>query len=198
MISIFQLQALMRRADVGKWYAPLCAALTKYFVTTPQRQAAFLANAAEESAELTSTEENLNYTSAASLKMTFPTHFDAMGEDDAWGYVKQPERIANRVYASRLGNGPEASGDGWRFRGRGLFQLTGRSEYRAYGREQDPDYVSTVAGATDSAGWFWSGEGLNVLADAGDFRGIVKKINGGYNGWVQRKAYYDVAIGLLK
>lgn len=188
----------MPRAHVEQWYSPLCGAMEKWFVTTPPRQAAFLAQAAHESDELTRTAENLMYTSPMQLRAMFPSHFDALDDDDAWGYIKQPERIANRVYSNRLGNGPESSGDGWRFRGRGIFQLTGRNNYRAYGHEGDPDYVEGVTGAADSAGWYWSGNGLNPLADDGDFKGITKRINGGYNGWVQRKAYYDRALALLK
>lgn len=198
MLTRASLLTIMPRADYEKWIGPLNGAMAKHFVTTPLRVAAFVASVAEESVELTRVVENLMYTSPEQLRAAFPTHFDALDADDAWGYVKQPERIANRVYASRMGNGPEASGDGWRYRGRGLLQLTGRTNYRAYGHEKDPESLAAPDLAADSAGWYWSGEGLNALADAGDFKGVTKHINGGYNGWTQRKAYYERALALLK
>lgn len=198
MLTRGKLQTLMPQCDSAKWLGPLNETMAKHFVTTPLRSAAFLASVAEESAELTRTVENLMYTSPEQLRATFPRDFDRLDDDDAWGYVRQPERIANRVYANQNGNGPEASGDGWRFRGRGLLQLTGRANYTAYGMLREPDLLAEPEYAADSAGWYWSGEGLNALADAGDFKGVTKRINGGYNGWGQRKAYYDKALGLLK
>ena len=204
MISKGELQALMPRADVAKWYDVLCAAMETHFISSPLRQAAFLAQAAHESDELTRVEENLMYTSAEHLRATFPNDFDRLDPDDAWGYIRQPQRIANRVYANQNGNGPEGSGDGWTYRGRGIFQLTGKNNYRAYGLYRSsadilghPERVAEPEYAADSAGWFWSGHGLNAKADERDLKGITKAINGGYVGWVQRKAYYDRAVGLL-
>ncbi len=202
MLTRGALAALMPSADVAAWHDNLLSAMTTYAVNTPLRQAAFLAQVAVESQELTRLSENLMYTHVERLLEVFPSHFS--GEADAAKYVGRPQAIANRVYAGRMGNGDELSGDGWRYRGRGLFQLTGKNEYRAYGLAQramdflaNPDRVAEPRWAADSAGWYWESNSLNVLADARDFKGITKHINGGYEAWAQRKAYYEKALGLL-
>lgn len=200
MISRAKLQTLMRRCDSAKWVDPLESAMAKWGINNPLRAAAFLAQAAVESDELTHLDENLHYKSPERVRAIFKRYFVDLSDADVRGFAESPEMFASRVYANRMGNGPEASGDGWKFRGRGIFQLTGRANYAAYGAQfaASPDLVSTEKYGADSAGWFWSGHGLNAMADSQDFRGITKAINGGYVGWVQRKSYYDIALGLLK
>lgn len=166
-----------------------------YGVDTPQREAAFLAQVGHESGGLTRWVENLNY-SADGLVRVWPNRFTP---ELAGQYARQPERIANKVYANRMGNGDEASGDGFRFRGRGLIQLTGRANYTALaadtGRGLDtlPAWLETPEGATVSALWFWRKNRLNRFADADDFRGLTKAINGGLTGLDDREAQWEAA-----
>lgn len=159
--------------------------LDKYGIDTPKRAAMFLAQAAHESDGFTRFEENLNY-SAQSLRRVFPRYF----QDDATAaaYAHQPEKIANRVYANRMGNGDEASGDGWLHRGGGAIQLTGQINQRlyglaAYGDERfttDPSPLRALPDAVLSAGWFWQKNDLNHYADAGDFDGVCDIVNFGH------------------
>jgi putative chitinase len=178
-----------------KWLAPLQSACDAHQINTPLRAAAFLAEIGVESARLSSVVENLNY-SAEGLLATFPKYF---GESDAQQYARRPPAIANRVYASRYGNGDEASGDGWKYRGRGLIQITFRSNYQlcsvALGVpfEQQPDLLSDPVNAAMSAAWWWDAHGLNALADAGQFQQITRVINGGLNGYSQRLFLYGAA-----
>ena len=148
--------------------------------------------------------ENLNY-SAEALVRTWPTRFTAQ---NAAAYARQPEKIANKVYGGRMGNGPEASGDGWRFRGRGLLQVTGRSNYRETGTglglplESEPEMLEQSEHAAQSAAWWWSKRGLNEMADAGRIRDISSIINIGQpgktpNGAAERQALYDLALKVL-
>ncbi len=177
----------------------LNAAMARFGINTPQRAAAFLAQCAHESGRFLHVEENLNY-SADALQRVWPNRFDA---DHAQLYAHQPQRIANRAYAGRNGNGDEASGDGWRFRGRGFIQLTGRENYRrleiALGEHivDNPDHVATPKYAALSAAWFWSYNGLNALADAGDIVAITKRINGGTLGLDERRKLYAAALAAL-
>src|SRR5229473_1326307 len=178
-----------RRDDLTRYVEPLDEGLARYTINTPQRIAAFLAQVAHESGDFLSTEENLNYSWQA-LRLTWPTRF--LTDQIAQGYHRQPEKIANHVYANRNGNGDEASGDGWRFRGRGLIQVTGRANYLAYSQAIDepalmtgPEQLAFPLHAALSACWFWHENGLNALADVGDeasFNQITYRINGGYNG----------------
>ena len=164
-------------------------------VTDPKRVAAYMAQTFHESACLGATEENLNY-SAEGLLKTFPRYFKTL--DVARCYARQPEKIANRVYASRMGNGPETSGDGWRYRGRGYIQLTGKTNYRLFMRgdwcEKDvvacPDLVSGFYYNQLASLWFWESRGLNHLADLGNMEAITRKINGGSNGTANRNLLY--------
>ena len=178
---------------------PLNDAMDHFQINTPKRQAAFLANVAVESNQCRTTVENLNY-SASRLLVVFPSHF-AAGE--VANFDRQPEKIANRVYANRMGNGEETSGDGWNYRGRGLIQLTGKANYVAcmMGCYLDcvahPDVLSLPSGASMSAGWFWQTHELNQLADAGQFQAIVEKVNGGFNALAERKAYYLAGLAAL-
>jgi putative chitinase len=202
-----QLEAIMPRCrDAAGWCPSLNAALARWGIDEARRAAAFLAQVAHESAELARVVENLDY-SAVGLTRTWPRRFPTLG--DAQPYAGHPEKLANRVYASRLGNGDEASGDGWRFRGRGLIQLTGRASYQAAGRalslplEAEPDRLAERDVAALSAGWFWESHLLNALADDrtrtddDDFVAITVKINGGTTGLAARRVYWQRAKSVL-
>lgn len=165
------------------WLPALTAALTACDATTPHRIAALLGQCAVEAGEgFGEVSESLYYTHAARLVLVFPSRFP--DEDAAAPYCKSPERLANLIYANRLGNGDQASGDGWRFRGGGLLQITGRAHYAAYAAarglavEAAADYVRTPAGAADSAAWYWQSRGLNAFADAWALSAITLRING--------------------
>jgi putative chitinase len=170
-------------ADVYAWLGPLTAALRSSNATTPQRIAAFLGNCAVEAGPaFAEVSENLFYTTPARISSVWPSRFAS--PDAAMPYLRAPEKLANRVYSGKLGNGDEASGDGWRFRGGGLLQLTGREEYAAYGKargmsaDSAADYVRTPAGACDAAAWYWQTRGCNQLADAWKLSQITQTING--------------------
>lgn len=153
----------------------------KYGLSSPLRLAHFLAQTAHESGGFRLIEENLNY-SADGLMKIFPKYFR---DKDPQGYHRQPEKIANVVYASRMGNGDTASGEGYKFRGRGLIQLTGKNNYSALAKDlgvsidEAVAYLATPEGAVESAAWFWNKNGLNALADKDDVTAVTKKINGG-------------------
>src|SRR6185436_19326124 len=176
-------------------------ALPKYGIADSRlRLAHFFAQILHESGCLRFDMENLNYSSDG-LRQVFGKYFATKKEADA--YARQPERIANRVYANRMGNRGEASGDGWRFRGRGLIQLTGRNNYKAFaewvgdqGIMDDPDLVSSEY-AVHSAVFFWDTHGLNTLADRDDVVGLTRRINGGENGLAHRRELLNKANGLL-
>jgi putative chitinase len=159
----------------------------------------FLAQVLHESAMLSATVENLNY-SELNLAKVFINYFD---RNTAKKYARQPQKIANRVYANRMGNGDEISGDGWKFRGRGLIQLTGKANYIACGRNlgidliKNPDYLTTPEGAARSAGWFWQSHNLNKTADVGDVTGNTRIINGGNRGVDHRAELYRRLLSLL-
>jgi putative chitinase len=171
--------------NIEKYYDALVSAMEEFEIDTPGRIAAFLAQAAHESGNFRAVHENLNY-KAEGLTKIFHKYFPDM--DTAEEYARQPEKIANRVYSNRMGNGDEASGDGWRYCGRGLIQLTGKDNYSACGAElevdlhENPGYLETPEGAARSAAWFWWSRDLNVLADEKDSKALTKKINGGYIG----------------
>ena len=181
-----QVQALTGDAD--RWHDALTAALARWEINTPDRAAMFLAQCGHESGGYQHLVENLNYT-AAQLLRTWPSRFSA---EDAAEMALQPERIAERAYGGRMGNAVEGGGDGWRFRGRGIIQLTGRANYRLAGQALEidaighPDLLAEPAIAAQAAGWFWKTNGCNELADAGDYEGITRRINGGMNGWDDR------------
>lgn len=174
--------------------------LEDYDINTPKRIAAFIAQCAHESGGFVFLTENLNY-SASGLMRVFPKHFPTM--EIAKPYERNPEKIANRVYRNRMGNGDETSGMGWLYRGRGLLQLTGRDNYFWFSAsigitpEQATEYLQTFEGAGQSACWFWSENGLNKFADAGDILGMTKKINGGTIGLEDRKKHYEHALHIL-
>jgi putative chitinase len=184
---------------VGHWHHALEKCLPDYDINTPRRVAAFVAQCAHESGGFRFLTENLNYR-AESLVKTWPRYFNASNADS---YARKPERIANRAYANRMGNGDEVSGDGWRFCGRGLIQLTGRSNYQAFADsiETDindiPNYLATFEGAVQSACWFWETNNLNKWADLGDIVSLTKKINGGTLGLDDRMKHYTHALHVL-
>ena len=187
--------------DPAAWVAALNEAMARFDIGSSGRMAAFLAQIAHESGQLTRLSENLNY-SAQRLMQVWPKRFPTM--EKARQYERNPERLANNVYARRLGNGDEASGDGWRFRGRGLIQLTGLDNYRAAAQgiglplEDEPDLLLQPGPAALSAAWFWKSHGLNELADANaDFSTITRRINGGTVGLDERVAFWERAKGAL-
>jgi len=174
------------------WHNALLDSLPEDMIDSPSRIAGFLAQTSHESGKYKFLTENLNYSDKGLLK-TFPKYFN---ESNVMEYARKPEAIANRVYANRMGNGDEASGDGWRYCGRGLIQLTGKNNYQAFANseqmniEEVPDYLITYVGAVRSALWFWNKNNLNDTADAGDLLMMTKKINGGTHGLAERTAEY--------
>jgi putative chitinase len=172
----------------------------KYEINTKERVAGFLAQCGHESLDFTVLKENLNY-GAKGLRGTFGKYFP----DDATAakYERKPEMIANRVYASRMGNGNEASGDGYKFRGRGAIQLTGCSNYTAFAKDVDKTidetivYLETLEGAIESACWFWKKNGLNEIADKKDITLMTKRINGGTIGLEDRKKHWEKNLQVL-
>lgn len=167
-------------------------------INTKERVCMFLAQCGHESGGFTLTVENLNY-GAKGLLSTFPKYFKNANE--AILYERKPEKIANKVYANRMGNGPESSGDGWKYRGRGFIQLTGKSNYEAFSKDMDIDAVNNpdlvkddLSIAIRSAVWFWNKNNLNTYCDKGDFIGLTKRINGGVNGLPDREAKYKKLI----
>lgn len=167
----------------------------------PKRMAAFLAQIAHESGGFNFTKEGLNY-SAQGLVKTFKKYFPTLAS--AQPYARNPAKIANRVYANRMGNGPESSGDGYKFCGRGLIQLTGRNNYTKFATaigktlDQTVAYLETPEGAVASAAWFWDVNKLSIYADKGDFVGLTRRINGGTIGLADRKHHYDIALAALR
>lgn len=182
------------------WYNALCEILPVYEINTPERVAAFVAQCAHESGGFKFLKENLNYR-AESLMKTFPKYFSDMSTAKA--YEKQPEKIANRVYSNRMGNGDEASGDGFRYLGRGLIQLTGKNNYTIFAAsidtplEEIPEYLQTFEGAVQSACWFWEQNNLNQWADKKDILTLTKRINGGTIGLADREKHYKHALHLF-
>ena len=182
------------------WYNALSEICPEYDIDSPRRVAAFVAQCAHESGGFKFLKENLNY-KAVSLRRVFPKYF----ADDAIAarYANKPQMIANRVYANRMGNGPEESGDGWRFCGRGLIQLTGKNNYTFFAAsleiplEEASEYLETFEGAVQSACFFWDQNKLNQYADNGDILTMTKRINGGTIGLDDRIKHYNHALQVL-
>jgi putative chitinase len=174
------------------WLLPISNACEKYGIDSNERIAMFLAQTAHESASFTHLVENLNY-SAEALRAIFSKYFTT--DETAEAYARQPEKIANRVYANRLGNSTEGSGDGWKYRGRGLIQVTGKNNVALFSMKQfgdlrlvtDPSAMENKDLAAASAGWFWWLNGLNSYADRKDLEGATKRINGGLTGLEDRR-----------
>mgnify|MGYP000742689767 FL=1 len=192
-------QLIPKNPYIDQWYEALSVLLPDYEINTPNRIAAFIAQCAHESASFTALHENLNYRSET-LSKVWPKKFPASIAEQ---YAHKPEAIANRAYASRMGNGDESSGDGWRYCGRGLIQLTGKDNYTAFADsigitpEEVSDYVQTFEGAAQSACWFWESNNLNQYADSGDIETMTKRINGGTLGLEDRKKHYEHAKHIL-
>lgn len=189
-----------RHKEPDVWADTLDYALFEFGIIEKPDVAMFLAQCGHESAEFTVFVENLNYSAEALLRV-FPRHFKDAA--DAQAYHRQPERIANRVYQNRMENGPESSGDGWKFRGRGILQVTGRRNYRLcskylYDDENvllnDPDILLEKRESVLSALWFWD---TNRLKGVHDITRATRIVNGGNNGLAHRKQLYDLALSVL-
>lgn len=203
--------------DPAKWLEAVVETCVEFEINTPQRIAAFLAQTAHESGGYTMLTENLNY-KAATLAACWPNRFAVLGADKkpvkengklvptavANAIAGKPELIANLVYSSRMGNGPAESGEGWKFRGRGLKQLTGKDNYTRCGAAlgldlvANPDLLLEPSAAARSAGWFWKTNNLSKFADIGDMEGMTKKINGGLIGIADRKARYEKVLAAVQ
>lgn len=200
MITLEQLQELLpNNKHVEHWHEALEQLLPEYEINTPQRIAAFIAQCAHESGGFTTLKENLNYR-AVTLRKVFPKYFTEAAAEE---FAGKQEAIANRVYANRMGNGPEESGDGFRYCGRGLIQLTGKDNYQNFADsvemavEDVPEYLGTFEGAVQSACWFWENNNLNQWADKGDIVTLTKRINGGTIGLEDRIKHYEHALHVL-
>jgi putative chitinase len=193
-------KCVSKNKNPAELFAALEAVLPKYKITTAERVAAFLAQCGHESADFTVLRENLNY-SAEGLNKIFPKRFPSVAA--AQPYHRQPEKIANNIYANRMGNGPEASGEGFKFRGRGAIQLTGKENYTKFaasvGKTLDEAvaYTETMAGAIESACWFWNTNKLNDIADKKDIVTLTKRINGGTIGLEDRKKHFEHNLVVL-
>lgn len=177
--------------DPETWCEVLNQHLPTYEINTLPRLSCFLAQCAHESGEFSVLEENLNYSAQGLLKI-FPKYFDVQTANN---YARKPQQIANRVYANRMGNGPELSGEGWRYRGRGVIQLTGKNNYRQVSQDlfgddrllENPDQVCEKSLAVLTACWYWKNRNLNQFCDNGDFVTLTRRINGGVNGLADRE-----------
>jgi putative chitinase len=207
MITLEQFSAMIpKNKDAESWYDAAVPMFEKYEINTTNRLAGFMAQCAHESLDFTRLEENLNYSEKA-LNGVFGRYF-GKGKRDAKEYARNPEKIANYVYqdeyrSKRGAMGNTTAGDGWRFRGRGIKQLTGRNNYTAFGKsvgmsaEEAADYVATERGALESACWFWATNKLDKWADNGDIKGLTKKINGGTIGLEDRTRRWEEALAIL-
>jgi len=193
-------QIIPSNKHLDNWLECLNTILPEYEIDSPERVAAFLAQCAHESASFTAIKENLNY-KAESLMKVFPKYFP--NQELAEQYAHNQEAIANRVYGGRMGNGDEHSGDGYAYCGRGLIQLTGHDNYKAFAdslsssMEEIVEFLQTFEGCVQSACWFWETNDLNTLADSGDIKAMTKRINGGYIGLEDRVKHYEHALEVL-
>ena len=196
-------QIIPGNSYVEHWYKSLAQACPDYDINTPQRLAAFLAQCGHESGGFRLTKENLNY-SAKGLNGIFKKYFPT--EAAAAAYARQPEKIANKVYGGRMGNGPEASGDGAKFCGRGYIQLTGKDNYTAFGKSIGEDICANPQIVAEkyallSAAWFFNKNKLHIMADGGagvdTVKAITKRVNGGYIGIEDRIKHFNEYYKLL-
>jgi putative chitinase len=196
-------QLIPKNPHLDYWHDALTQLLPDYGIDTPKRIAAFIAQCSHESGGFRSIRENLNYR-WQTLRQLFPKYFSS--DELAQRYASMPnkqEAIANRIYANRMGNGPEDSGDGFRYRGRGLIQLTGKENYSWFAAsleisvEEAAEYLETFEGAAQSACWFWETNSLNRWADTGDMLTLTKRINGGTIGLDDRIKHYNHALHVL-
>ena len=183
-----------------KWLQPLNTTFSKYDISTKERQSAFLGQAQHESNNFKNLEEGLNY-SASRLMAVWPSRFPSL--DVANQYANNPEKLANKVYGGRADLGNTEDGDGFKFHGRGIYQLTGRSNYTVCGEAlgvpfaDTPELILQPEWAVMSAGWFWNKKNLNSLADSKDYETMTKRINGGLNGFDDRKFKIAKAFEVL-
>ena len=195
-------QLLPKNKFVDHWYEVLAQLLPDYEIDTPQRIAAFVAQCSHESGGFTTIKENLNYRPESLVKL-FSKYFDLPTAQRYCALPNKQEAIANRIYASRMGNGDESSGDGYKYCGRGLIQLTGKDNYFWFSAslgitpEEASEYMATFEGAAQSACWFWENNKLNQWADAGDILTLTKRINGGTIGLEDRIKHYEHALQVL-
>ena len=188
-------------ADAAAWADAALEILPKYDINTPNRIAGFFAQCGHESMNFTALSENLNYR-AETLEKLFSKYFSKAGRNAA-DYAKQPEKIANVIYANRMGNGDTASGEGFAFRGRGIVQLTGKDNYSAFALSIKMtlpdviDYVQTKKGALESACWYWNSRKINIACDEGDIVKMTKLVNGGTIGLEDRRKHYEQALAVL-
>ena len=200
ILSLQQLKQMVKNPHIDHWHEALDQLLDDYEINTPLRVAHFVAQCAHESGNFVFIKENLNY-KAASLQKIFSKYFPTA--ELAAQYANKPEKIANRIYANRMGNGPETSGDGYKYCGRGLIQLTGKDNYTFFAGslnipvEEASDYLATFEGAAQSACWFWEQNNLNRFADANDVKGLTRAINGGYIGLEDRIQHTEHALHVL-
>jgi len=204
MITLDTLKQLCpsTKEDTLKLYVdPLNKVSDQTQLTDPRnRMAAFLAQVSFESGYFNHVKENLNY-SAPGLVKTFGKYFPNLAS--AHAYARNPQRIANKVYANQMGNGDEESGDGWTYCGRGLIQITGKQNYTKFAASIDKTideavaYLETPEGAVASAAWFWSSNKLNKYIDKNDFVGLTRRINGGIHGLPEREHQYAIALKAL-
>ena len=196
-----QILPLLPLAKLQQYLPHLNAAMQTFEINTLLRTAAFVAQTAHESGQYNRMLESLNYTKAAGLMATWPKRFPT--EASALPYVRNEQKLGNFVYANRMGNGDPASGDGFRYRGRGVIQLTGRDAYRRSGEALgldlagNPDLVQTPEVAFDVAGLYWKSNGLNELADVPNFKAITQRINNGQTGQAERVQFYEAAKRVL-
>lgn len=207
MITLEQFSAMIpKNREPEAWYENVVDMFKKYDINTTLRIAGFMAQCSHESSDFTALEENLNYSEKA-LNSVFGRYFGP-GKRDAKEYARNPEKIANYVYQDEFRSkqgamGNVNDGDGWRFRGRGIKQLTGRNNYTAFGKtvgmstDEAAEYVATKKGALESACWFWATNNIDRYADADDIVGMTKRINGGTIGLDDRKARYSKAKAIL-
>jgi putative chitinase len=191
----------LKKLHIGEqWVDALNDTFQRFNIDTPVRQASFIGQCGHECGNFKVLEENLNYRAEVLMRLwksRFPT-IDIANE-----YARNPKKIANKVYASRMGNRDESSGDGFRFRGRGCIQLTGHANYFHAGKAcgvdfvMEPDLVATPQYAAMTAGWFWDTHKLNQFADVRDFKTMTKKINGGFIGLDDRIKHINHAIQVL-
>lgn len=202
-ISRDQLERMIPGIDPDVWLDKMNDILERYKINNEKRIASFMANCAHESGNFNILEENLNY-SAQGLMRSWPARFPTM--EIATKYARNPKKIANRAYADRMGNGPESTGEGWKYRGRGLIQLTGKINYRtcSYDLFQDetlvdsPDLLLEPEYALHSACWFWDKNNINLPADREDHKKVCRIINGGLNGLEDRISRYEMMLPILE
>ncbi len=195
-------QVVPNNPYIDHWYEALCEILPDYDINTKPRVAAFLAQCAHESGGFRAIKENLNYR-PQTLVTLFKKYFDLPTATHYCSLPNKQEAIANRIYANRMGNGPEDSGDGFRYCGRGLIQLTGKDNYTRYAQsteqtvEEASEHLTTFEGCVQSAAWFWEANNLNQWADKGDILTLTKRINGGTIGLDDRIKHYNHALHVL-